>query len=142
VDKVVIDCGVAIKWLVGGASAEQARDIFNRYRVQALELLAPDFIRLELANVLWNLQRLTGLRPETARSALEEFLATEITYTSVEELLTDAYEIAVQHQRSVYDSLYLALSMREGCPVVTADEKLYNAVTRTISNVVLLANWT
>lgn len=140
-DKVVIDCGVAVKWLTGGADAEQAHAILDRYRTETLMLLAPDFIRIELANVLWNLQRLTGLQPDSARRALDEFLTTEIAYTSADDLLLEAYGLAIKHERSVYDSLYVALSLREQCRLVTADERLYNAIGRALPNLVLLADW-
>ncbi len=140
-DKIVIDCGVAIKWLTGGTYSEQAHAVLDRYRAETLILLAPDFIRIEVANVLWNLQRLTGLTRDSAQKALEEFLTTEIVYTSAEELLNDAYNLALRYERSVYDSLYLALSVREQCQLITADERLYNAVGRKFPNMTLLANW-
>ena len=114
-DRVIIDAGVAIKWLTGGAYSSQARAILEGYRKETLALLAPDFIRIEVANVLWNLQRLAGLRTDLAQQSLNEFLVTEIVYTPAEELLPDAYNLAVQYQRSVYDSLYLALGVRERC---------------------------
>ena len=61
--------------------------------------------------------------------------------TPTGELLQDAYGIAVAHQRTVYDSLYLALSVREGCRFVTADERLANAVGDAFPNLMWLANW-
>lgn len=140
-DSVIIDAGVAIKWLTGGAYSSQARAILEGYRKETLALLAPDFIRIEVANVLWNLQRLAGLRTDLAQQSLNEFLVTEIVYTPAEELLPDAYNLAVQYQRSVYDSLYLALGVRERCRLVTADEKLVNAIGQAMPNLVLLANW-
>lgn len=45
-------------------------------------------------------------------------------------------------KRTVYDSLYLALSLREGCQFVTADEKFANAVGSSFPSIVWLANWT
>jgi predicted nucleic acid-binding protein len=132
---------VAIKWLVGGSYSQHAHAILDGYRAETITILAPDFIRIEVANILWNLQRLAGLKRDTAREALEEFLATEIVYTSADELLVDAFQLALHHERTVYDSLYLALSVREQCQLVTADEKLYNAVSNAMSNVVLLTNW-
>jgi predicted nucleic acid-binding protein len=42
-------------------------------------------------------------------------------------LLNEAFEIALETRRTVYDCLYVALAERLGCAVVTADEKLYNA---------------
>ena len=68
-------------------------------------------------------------------------MRTEIVYTAAEELLTDAYTLALRYERSVYDSLYLALSIGEQCQLVTADERLYNAISKKIPNVVMLTNW-
>lgn len=43
-------------------------------------------------------------------------------------LLPEAFNIAVKAQRTVYDSLYIALAISEGCRMVTADKKLYNSL--------------
>ena len=64
-----------------------------------------------------------------------------LTITSADVLLVSAYELAVTHRRTVYDALYLALSQREGCPYVTADEKLVNAIGGAVPDVIWLANW-
>lgn len=42
---------------------------------------------------------------------------------------------------SVIVKLYLALSEREGCRFVTADERLANAVRAALPDVVWLADW-
>jgi predicted nucleic acid-binding protein len=34
----------------------------------------------------------------------------------------------VTHHCSIYDSLYVSLSLEERCQLVTADEKLYNSL--------------
>ncbi len=46
-------------------------------------------------------------------------------------LALSALTIACQAQRTVYDSLYLALALRESAVMVTADEKFYNALQAT-----------
>ena len=38
-----------------------------------------------------------------------------------------AYSIASQIRVSVYDAIYLALSVQEGCKLLTVDQKLINA---------------
>lgn len=43
-------------------------------------------------------------------------------------LLTDAMKIAIGFNRTVYDSVYLALASASGRPPVTADERMVNAV--------------
>ena len=40
-----------------------------------------------------------------------------------------------------YDALYLALGIRENCQVVTADEKLVNAVGTAFPNLIWLPTW-
>ncbi|MEH2293879.1 type II toxin-antitoxin system VapC family toxin [Nostoc sp.] len=39
-----------------------------------------------------------------------------------------ALDIAIQSDRALYDSLYLALAITQKCQMVTADEKFYNAL--------------
>ena len=43
-------------------------------------------------------------------------------------LLEAALEIAVAFQRSVYDSLYVALALARGCVLITADHRLAKAL--------------
>ena len=42
---------------------------------------------------------------------------------------------------SVYDAIYLALSLREQCPFVTADERLARGVTSLFPHVTWIGNW-
>lgn len=64
------------------------------------------------------------------------------TFVPTATLLDDAYKLAVTHDRTVYDSLYLALSLREDCQFVTADEKLANAIGSSFPSILWIANWT
>ena len=52
-------------------------------------------------------------------------------------LMDEAIEIALRYQRSAYDALYVALALQEGCPLVTADRRLYDAVAVELPGVVL-----
>lgn len=48
-----------------------------------------------------------------------------------ENLLETAWQIAVEYQSIVYDSMYLALAQTEGCLLVTADRVFYNIFHET-----------
>ena len=61
--------------------------------------------------------------------------------TSSAVLLEEAYRLAVTHQRTVYDALYLALSLHEQCPWMTADESIVNALAATFPPIIWDANW-
>ncbi len=76
-----------------------------------------------------------------AEFALAEFQNISINLTPTTLLLDGAYKIAVKYKRTFYDSLYLALSVRENCRFVTADEKFYNSLNRDFPQIVLLADW-
>jgi predicted nucleic acid-binding protein len=140
--ELVLDSGVAVKWFVLEPHSAEARRILAEYRTGNWSFLAPDFIYAEFGNILWKKQAFQGFNPTDAENIVGEFRTQIVfTLTSTAELLEDAYRLAVAHKRTVYDALYLALSLRAGCQFVTADEKLVNAIGPHFPNVVLLANW-
>lgn len=140
-DEVVLDSGVAVKWYTAEDHTERARAVFHDYNAGIIDLIAPDLIYAEFGNIIWKKQLFQGLPEPDARTMLSDFRAVPLRRTAAADLLEDAYRIAVTHQRSVYDSLYLALNIRQGCRFVTADERLVNAVGGAFPNVVWLANW-
>jgi predicted nucleic acid-binding protein len=139
--KLVVDASVAIKWFVPEPLSVEARRILDDYQAGTLSLLAPDLINAEVGNIVWKKQTFHGLSPDDAGTILDEFRKLSIAVTQTGDLLADAYGLAVTLRRSVYDSLYLALSIREDCPFLTADEKLANAVSSSLSTVLWLPNW-
>lgn len=138
---LVIDSSVAVKWFVAEPHSAEARRILDDYQKGTISFLAPDLINAEFGNVIWKKQMFQGLDTADAQDIINKFRALHFTLTSTASLLDDAYKIAVTHRRTVYDSLYLALSLRAGCQYVTADEKFVNAVRALFSNLVWLANW-
>jgi predicted nucleic acid-binding protein len=139
--KLVVDASVAIKWFIPEPLSVEARRILDDYQVGTIPLLAPDLINAELGNIVWKKQAFQGLGADDARTVIDEFRKLVIVVTPSRDLLEDAYDLAVTHGRSVYDSLYLALSIREGCQFVTADERLVNAVSSSLSTAIWPPNF-
>lgn len=137
----MIDSSVAIKWFVQERNTSKAFNILDNYQNGDLDFLAPDFIYAEFGNIIWKKQRLQGLPADQAQAAIAEFQQFRLSCTSTALLLNYAYQIATTHQRTVYDALYLALSIRENCQFVTADDKLVNAIAPSFPNVVKLSDW-
>jgi predicted nucleic acid-binding protein len=98
-------------------------------------------INAELGNIVWKKHSLQGLAAADAQLIIDAFRKLKFVLTSTAVLLDEAYRLAVTHQRTVYDMLYLALSLQEQCRFVTADERLVNAVSSAFPNVVWIANW-
>ena len=72
---------------------------------------------------------------------LAAFRLVTFQVTSGAALFEEAYRLAVTHQRTVYDAMYLALSLREHGRWVTADERIVNALGAIFPQIIWVANW-
>jgi predicted nucleic acid-binding protein len=139
--KLVADSCVVLKWLIDEPGTPAARQILNAYGSQEwLQLLAPDRIYPEVSNVLWKKARRQLITADEAWQAFEVFRRYEFVVTASADLLEEAMQIAFDHDQSPYDRFYVALSQREGCPLVTADETLVRKVSGAFPQVVLLGS--
>ena len=124
---VVVDASVAVKWL-----------LTEPYSAEALKLLsgdtalhAPDLLLSEVGNILWKRVRKSEITADKARELLEWLIALPLELHTSSPLMLAALEIACQYDRTVYDSLYIALAVREKTVLVTADEKPQIALSNT-----------
>ncbi|MBX5465637.1 MAG: type II toxin-antitoxin system VapC family toxin [Clostridia bacterium] len=134
----VVDASVVVPWAVpepGSEPALRIRDAFARGR---LELLAPGLLVAEAANAIWKKGRLRGeLTDQEARQALALLLAALPELVPDAPLATQALDLALTYRHPVYDCLYVALALRERCPLVTADAALRAAFAPTLGRLVL-----
>ena len=136
--QLVVDSCVVVKWLVVEADSEVANRLIDESLAAGTELLAPESICLEVGNVLWTRFHRGLATAAEARQSLDEFRSLPIILIACGPLLNDAMRLALDHDRSFYDCLFLALSLREDCPFVTADVRLVNAVGSVFPNLRLL----
>lgn len=139
--RVVVDSSVVIKWFVTEPLTPEAQRILDGYQAGTLNLLAPDLLVAEIGNVVWKKYRVHGLAKEDAEQIIAAFRELRIELVPTAELLEEAFRIAMTYERTVYDSLYIALSVREQCIYITADERLVNAVSQAFPNTVWVAQW-
>jgi predicted nucleic acid-binding protein len=124
---VVVDASVAVKWFLPEEGSEQAESLLGgKFR-----LIAPDLLWTEVANVLWKIARRGSMTADEAQQMLRDASAMPIEIAESLPLLPEALRIATAADRSVYDSLYVALAAREKASMVTADRKLVNALADT-----------
>jgi predicted nucleic acid-binding protein len=124
---VVVDASVVAKWFVAEEQAELALQLL----ASPLEFLSPDLIWAEVGKVLWKRVRRNQISREEAITICDDLLQMPVETTPSQTLLSDAFEIAVDTDRTVYDSLYLALAIRKGCKMVTSDDKLSRSLAGT-----------
>jgi predicted nucleic acid-binding protein len=125
--RFVVDASVAIKWFVPEIHADAARRLLR----EGVTLLAPDLIWAEVANALWRKWRDRELSAETVEGILNDFRRYPLRIYAGESLYDVAWPVARGSGRTFYDSLYLALAMSNGCLMVTADLRFYNAIKDT-----------
>lgn len=122
---LVVDASVGMKWLVFEENREHALRLLNgRYR-----LYVPDLFFAEIANILWRHVRHGLLGPVDASDLLRVLDDLDLAVSSIRSLSSQALDIACQTGRTAYDSLYIALAVQERIPVITADRRLYNALS-------------
>jgi predicted nucleic acid-binding protein len=123
----VVDVCVAVKWFVPEKySLEAARLLSGSYG-----LLAPDYLLPEAGNVFWKKIRFNEISVEEGQQALTAIQNSPMQLVDSKLLLQDAFDLANQSGRSIYDCFYLALAIRENCQMVTSDEKFFNALQNT-----------
>jgi len=93
-----------------------------------IELSVPDLLHIEVANVLWKAARSGRCKVAEAQAALKVLTSYGLQVVPSSTVLELALRIGVDYQRTVYDSIYVALAVQSGRELVTADEKLANAL--------------
>jgi predicted nucleic acid-binding protein len=127
----VVDANVAAKWLLPAAGEgllDQANHLLALHVRRELQLLAPDLIGAEIGNVLWKAVRRNRISHAEAENSLRRFNDLAIQVIPASDLLVQALQIAVMCDRSFYDSLYVALALTTKTELVTADERMVNAL--------------
>ena len=120
--RLVLDSSVVIKWFLLEDCTPEARQILLAYRNGDCQITVPDLLYAEVGNILWKRHVQKGLDESYCQAALHELDALLLP-------------IAIAHKRTMYDMLYVALAEREGCPFVTADERLVNAIGAALPSV-------
>jgi predicted nucleic acid-binding protein len=122
--RLVLDASVLLKgFLPEEGHAEARRLLEGRWT-----FLAPDLILPEAANAVWKKRRRGELSAATALRIVRAVRRAPIRFEPAAGLLTRAFAIATAADRTVYDSLYVALAARHRCAVATADARLWNAL--------------
>lgn len=121
---VVVDASVALKWFVPEALAAEASRLLDG----SFELWAPDLLVAECGNTVWKKVARGELAAAEARDVLAALSQVPLNVVPAFEVVQPALEIALALQRTVYDSLYVALAVARDCPLITADDRLVRAL--------------
>lgn len=127
----VVDSSLVAKWLPPLSNepfAIEARKLLVEWTRGRIELSVPDLLLIEVANVLWKAARVGRCGADEARSALNILISYNLPVVPSMTLLNLAFRIGIEYKRTVYDSIYIALAVQSQRELITADEKLANAL--------------
>lgn len=130
-DLLVVDASVAAKWLLPRTNeplAAEADRLLERYSHGEVRFAVPDLFWAELGNLLWKAVRARRCSDAHAKEGLARLGEQRLPTISSKSLLNVAVGIASTFDRTVYDCLYVALAVTSKGQLVTADEKLANAL--------------
>jgi predicted nucleic acid-binding protein len=131
VSTFVVDASVAAKWFLPAAGetlTQQALQLLKRYAAGELRFLVPDLFWAEFANIMWKAVRQGRWPQASAEDAVRAMRDRNFPSVSSLALLEDAFAIASAFDRTGYDGLYVALAVTSKTQLITADERLANAL--------------
>jgi len=133
--RTVVDGSVAVKWYFAEAGHEAADHVLAEHVAGERELLAPDLIVAEFANVLWKKVRLRECALEAAHEILELWETDRPQLVPCSALAARALDLATALEHPVYDCFYLATAIEWDAAFVTADRALARAAGAVLARV-------
>jgi len=121
----VLDASVVVKWLLPEIHSDAARRLLE----QDHDYLAPDLLFAEATNVIWKRMRRGQIAPRHAQQLAMDLETVAVETVPCRSLANEAYLLAAATGQNPYDALYVALALRLDTQVITADERLVNALS-------------
>lgn len=136
--KHVLDSSVSLKWVLPEADSAKALRLCDDFHNGILELLAPDIFPLENLHALTKAERQKRISAGNGWALWKTVIADCPLLYPHPPLFQRAYDIASVARIGIHDCLYVALAEREGCELITADDRLVKNLQPTYPFVVSL----
>jgi predicted nucleic acid-binding protein len=120
--RYVVDASVAAKWYFQEEHSDRADALLE----QDGEILAPGLLPIEIATLVWKRARRGEISESIADRIVAALRQVPLEIRPTAELLTAALPLALHRGLTLHDAFYAALAIKSGCPLVTADRKLYD----------------
>ncbi|MEA5474670.1 type II toxin-antitoxin system VapC family toxin [Synechococcus sp. CCY9201] len=127
-DVFVLDTSALLRlYLADGPLPPSLEPVIQRGCGGDALLLIPDLCLLECASVLLKQVQRQLLSADESRAILADVLQLPLRHTSASDLAVAALDQAMAFSLSVYDASYLALALKHGAQLITADKQLAKA---------------
>ncbi|MEO1095860.1 MAG: type II toxin-antitoxin system VapC family toxin [Cyanobacteria bacterium J06638_28] len=119
--RYIVDASVVVQYAITQIHTIPIRTLIARLYQGIDQLIIPEFCLLECTNVLWKEVRFQGLPADQADALVKELLTLKFQVVPTRHLLSQALQIGLTCQLAIYDSLYIALALEQGCDLITVD---------------------
>jgi predicted nucleic acid-binding protein len=123
---MIVDASVILRAFFPDEAQERAQAVVREHVAGRIHLAAPALLPYELGNAVWQAERRGRVTRPQADEIIQAMADLEV------EILPQSWgallPLARQFDRSAYDAAYLALAQATSQPLLTGDERLFNAV--------------
>lgn len=137
--KYVLDASVALCWAIPRPLTPKALQLRDEYQRKVHELLAPAIFLDEVASALTKAERQKEIAVGQAAPLYINVMNSPPALVPHATLIARAIDISSRTRSAFYDCLYVALAERQGCELVTADDKLVRNLQARFHFIVPLA---
>lgn len=117
---LVVDCSAAVAMVQGTPHGKALRAL----TLTGEEMVAPDILPYELANVAWKMTHADTATGKEARQLVEDCLALVDTLYDAKPLLAEVLHESRRLDHPAYDIFYLVLARRLDACLLTLDKPL------------------
>jgi len=136
--KYILDASVVIKWyfMKNESELDIANYFYEKVGKNEIIIASPDLIIYEVLNFFTSKLEVPLEKINEIISELKDIIFIINTDSTI---ALKSFEISRKIKKSVYDSIYVALSELLGCPLITADNKLKQDAKTNGYDVLLLS---
>jgi len=137
---MIVDASVLLSAFFPDEAQVQAQAVLRQHAAGRERLKAPTLIVYEVTNAVWQAERRRRISSARADEILHATAGLNVELLPLQ--WGESLPLTRRFARSAYDAAYLALAERQGEPLITADERLYNAVHSKQKWVLWLGDYT
>ncbi len=120
---IILDCSIFIAGTMDDENNNIANDILNRLSLGKIHAIVPKLFFIEAANVVVSNVRKKRITKQESTRYIDLFTNAPVK-TDDNFNMKDCFDLAITHELSIYDAIYLELAIRKGCALATLDKKL------------------
>ncbi|MEG3437651.1 type II toxin-antitoxin system VapC family toxin [Pannus brasiliensis CCIBt3594] len=139
--RCVIDTNICIKLFMIDALTPKANQLFEHLNNPSTEIFIPDFLYLECSNVFCKYVRAKLYTVQQVQEYLTALKVFNFQVISTNDLVEEAFQIALEYGIKAYDGCYVALSKQVDAPLLTLDQRLINSLSRSSFRIQLFTDF-